>query len=157
MAIYPVKGKRILEIGCGIGLAGMVTQQRDADITFTDYHPMVEEFLIRNFAINDLTLLKYQRGSWFDSGFDLGLFDLIIASDVLYSPERQLILPHFIERHLAPGGEVMIVDPGRHQDRAFNRAMITLGHTVDERKVIFEDEFNVKTHCRIYNYHRTLV
>lgn len=40
----PVENKRILEVGCGIGLPSLVLQQRGANITATDYHPLAEEF-----------------------------------------------------------------------------------------------------------------
>ena len=36
---FDTKGKRILEIGCGIGLTSLLLNQRKADITATDYHP----------------------------------------------------------------------------------------------------------------------
>ena len=37
--------KRILEVGCGLGLASLVLNERSADISATDYHPEVETFL----------------------------------------------------------------------------------------------------------------
>ncbi len=38
MLDYQIKGKRVLEVGCGIALASLVLNQRDADITATDHH-----------------------------------------------------------------------------------------------------------------------
>ena len=35
---HEVKGLKILEVGCGIGLASLVLNHRLADITATDYH-----------------------------------------------------------------------------------------------------------------------
>lgn len=43
---YEIKGNRILEVGCGIALASLVLNHRLADITATDYHPEVENFLV---------------------------------------------------------------------------------------------------------------
>jgi 2-polyprenyl-3-methyl-5-hydroxy-6-metoxy-1,4-benzoquinol methylase len=37
MSRFPVEGKSILEVGCGIGLPSLVLQQRGATITATDY------------------------------------------------------------------------------------------------------------------------
>jgi predicted nicotinamide N-methyase len=36
---YNIEGLRILEVGCGLGLASLVLNHRHADITATDYHP----------------------------------------------------------------------------------------------------------------------
>jgi hypothetical protein len=40
-------------------------------------------------------------------------FDLILASDVLYEKEYAEILPKIFKRALAPGGMVILADPGR--------------------------------------------
>lgn len=37
---YRIANKRILELGCGIGLASLVLQRRGADITASDMHPL---------------------------------------------------------------------------------------------------------------------
>jgi len=47
MTRFPIEGKSILEVGCGLGLPSLVLQQRGADITASDYHPLAEEFLRR--------------------------------------------------------------------------------------------------------------
>ena len=41
-----LKIKRILEVGCGIGLSSLILNRLNADITATDYHPEAEKFLI---------------------------------------------------------------------------------------------------------------
>src|SRR3954467_11935213 len=40
MADFPIDVKRILEVGCGIGLASLVLKRRGADITACDHHPL---------------------------------------------------------------------------------------------------------------------
>jgi predicted nicotinamide N-methyase len=40
-------------------------------------------------------------------------FDLILASDVLYEKEYARLLPGIFKRALAPGGMVIVADPGR--------------------------------------------
>src|SRR5438270_8448148 len=44
---------------------------------------------------------------------NLGRYDLIFASDVLYEREYALLLPQILRRTLAPGGYGLIGDPGR--------------------------------------------
>jgi hypothetical protein len=91
-----VQGERILEIGCGLGLASLVCQRAGADITASDCHPMARSFMRHNLRLNDLPPLPYRHGHWTDllhgpaphapSGHKCvsGQFDLIIGADVLY-------------------------------------------------------------------------
>ncbi|MFI4959611.1 MAG: class I SAM-dependent methyltransferase, partial [Lysobacterales bacterium] len=48
MSTHDIVGKRILELGCGLGLSSLVLQQRHADITASDHHPLAESFLRHN-------------------------------------------------------------------------------------------------------------
>ena len=42
---FDIDGKRIMELGCGIGLASLVLKRRGADVVATDAHPLAEVFL----------------------------------------------------------------------------------------------------------------
>src|SRR5258706_1602288 len=64
MALRPVSGERILEIGCGLALASLVGHRRGADITASDCHPQAANFLRENARLNDLPPLKYRHGHW---------------------------------------------------------------------------------------------
>src|SRR5512139_2299822 len=64
MAEFQLHGRRILEIGCGIGLASLVLQRRCADITSTDLHPLAETFLAENLALNQMAALPFFHCSW---------------------------------------------------------------------------------------------
>src|SRR5690606_42011111 len=69
-----IAGRRILEIGCGLGLPSLVLQQRGADITASDHHPLVEHFLDYNATLNELRPLNYFDLAWEDPAPDLGRF-----------------------------------------------------------------------------------
>ena len=57
-------GERILEIGCGLGLASLVGHRRGADMTASDCHPLAGLFLANNLRLNDLAPMKYRHGLW---------------------------------------------------------------------------------------------
>lgn len=155
MATYPVDGKRILEIGCGIGLASLVLHNEGADITATDLHPLAESFLDENLSLNDLPTLPFHGGDWGQEVPELGQFDLLIGSDLLYEPEHPKLLANFIDRHANEGAEVIIVDPGRGQQGRFNRAMDARGYG---RETAWADQLPVRERLDkgyVLNYRRS--
>jgi predicted nicotinamide N-methyase len=120
-------GKRILEIGCGLGLASLVAHRRLADVTASDCHPLAEVFLKANLLLNALPAMKYHTGQWTTPHAGLGQFDLIIGSDVLYERSHPQQLSDFIDRHSAESVEVIVVDPNRGHRSRFTQHMQALG------------------------------
>ncbi|MBU0992158.1 MAG: methyltransferase domain-containing protein [Proteobacteria bacterium] len=139
MIDYDVAGKRILELGCGIGLASLVLNNRLADITATDYHPEAENFLLENVRLNQGKAIPFVRTGWDDNNCSLSDFDLIIGSDVLYESNHVNMLAGFIDLHAKPHCEVVLVDPGRGQHARFSKKMVNLGYSHSQRKPINVD------------------
>jgi predicted nicotinamide N-methyase len=160
LALRPVVAtERILEMGCGLGLASLVAHRRGADVTASDKHPLAAQFLIENLHLNQLPPMPYRSGDWatpggldatVDAGLDAppddrpvaatpsnpvqGRFNLLIGSDLLYERDTSPQLAAFIGRHAAPSSEVWIVDPNRGHRAAFGRCMKALGYAqTDER------------------------
>ena len=128
MSQFSIAGKRILEVGCGIGLASLVLNHRLADITATDHHPEAGAFLSENTKLNNGPAIPFVRTGWTDEESDLGEFDLIIGSDLLYEADHAILLATFINQHALPRCEVIIVDPGRGHSNRFGRQMVELGY-----------------------------
>lgn len=61
---YDIGGKRILEVGCGIGLSSLLLNQRQANITATDHHPEAEHFLSENVKLNQGRAIPFVRTGW---------------------------------------------------------------------------------------------
>ncbi|MBF6057415.1 class I SAM-dependent methyltransferase [Thiomicrorhabdus heinhorstiae] len=127
MQHFEISGKRILEVGCGLGLSSLLLSLRDADITATDYHPEAGKFLVENIKLNQCKEIPFLRTNWKDEQPQLGSFDLIIGSDLLYEQNHINMLSDFIERHTKPGAEVILVDPGRGKHAKFSKAMMENG------------------------------
>lgn len=132
MQTWDLGARRVLEIGCGLALASLVIHRRNGDITTSDCHPLTETFLRANLQLNALPAMNYRTGNWSRSNPDLGLFDLIIGSDVLYERDQPQQLADFLQRHAAPICEVLIVDPNRSNRSAFNRHMTKNGFALLE-------------------------
>ena len=128
MATFDIGSKRILELGCGLALASLVIHRRGGDITASDCHPLCSPFLDENLRINFLPAMKYQSANWTRPNPQLGRFDLIIGSDLLYDRGQPEALSRFINLHAEPQVEVVIVDPNRGNQTSFSRKMGELGY-----------------------------
>lgn len=124
MADYDIANRRILEVGCGVGLASLVLNKRLADISATDIHPSANHNLRYNTRLNNDRDIPFLRTAWEDRrDDDFGLFDLIIGSDVLFEPDHAEKLAEFIELYARPTCEMVLVDAGRGLVPAFTRGM----------------------------------
>ena len=129
MGTYELVGRRVLELGCGLGLASLVVHRRGGDITASDCHPLAPQFLAENLELNQLPVMKYSAAHWSRDNPGLGRFDVIIGSDVLYDREQPEALSGFIDRHSEARVDVLIVDPGRGNQSTFSRKMVLLGYS----------------------------
>lgn len=149
-----IEGRRILELGCGLGLASLVLQRRGADITATDYHPLVEAFLDYNANLNRLAPVAYRHLPWELAAPDLGRFDLIIGSDILYERGHAEILAQLIWRHALPQAEVLVTCPGRGYRGRFSRALEAQGYRLSARPKRFVDDEVPPFRGRLLRYRR---
>ncbi len=108
-----LKGKRVLELGCGLALPSLLAAKLGADVTAMDNHENFQKILNQNMTANHVTC-KAAVGSFADPELKLGRFDWIIASDILYEPDLYPGLEQFILDHIGGAGKVLIADPGRY-------------------------------------------
>lgn len=134
-----IHGKRILELGCGIGLASLVLQRRGADIVATDVHPLAESFLAYNAALNQLPAVHFRQLHWDRPLPTLGEFDMIVASDVLYERDHASLLASVIERHARPKAEVLVTDPGRGNSAPFTRMLAAQGFELTQQRSVMDE------------------
>lgn len=150
----PVAGKRILEVGCGLGLSSLVLQRRGADITASDRHPLAGEFLARNAALNSLPPVAFRIAQWTGPNPGLGTFDLIIGADILYERDHVALLSAFFALHANPVAEILITDPGRGHGNALNRALAAQGYLCSEVRSGFEAGEKPPFRGRLLRYRR---
>ncbi|MEZ7832166.1 MAG: histidine kinase [Gammaproteobacteria bacterium] len=151
---YNTGSKRILEIGCGMALSSLLLNKQQADITATDYHPETGIFLARNALLNEDQPIAYKQVDWADTDDDLGLFDLIIGSDLLYEEQHIALLAKFIEAHSNPACEVIIVDPGRGRKNKLSARMIEFGFSSRQEKPSHTDYLNEEFKGHILTFAR---
>jgi predicted nicotinamide N-methyase len=102
-----------LELGCGVGLSTLAATSAGFDVLSTDYYVDALDVTRANVFRNLGTTARTRMVDWRHFPEDLGTFDLVFASDVLYEKEYAELLPVLLLRLLAPAGIALIADPGR--------------------------------------------
>jgi ETFB lysine methyltransferase len=106
-------GKRALELGCGVGLSTLAATSAGFDVLATDYYEDALDVTRANVFRNLGTTARTRLVDWRHFPEDLGTFDLVFASDVLYEKEYAELLPVLLRGLLTPRGFALIADPGR--------------------------------------------
>ncbi|MBK8816904.1 MAG: methyltransferase domain-containing protein [Methylococcaceae bacterium] len=151
---YDIGSKRILEVGCGMALSSLLLNQQCANITATDYHPEAHKFLQRNVLLNGGRSIAFEQVDWADMNDNLGSFDLIIGSDLLYEDNHIELLANFINRHSNPACEIIIVDPGRGKRNKLSYRMMEFGFTFSYQKPSHTDYIDQEFKGHIIKYVR---
>jgi predicted nicotinamide N-methyase len=106
-------GQRVLELGCGLGLVAIAAAMAGADVTATDYYDDAILFASLNVAEATGRTISARMVDWTAMPDDLGRFDVVLTSDVLYEPRYAALVAGAITATVARGGEAIIADPGR--------------------------------------------
>ena len=122
-------GQRILEIGCGFGLAGIVACQKGGIGLFTDYEQDTLAFARYNALQNGCTdRASFVQMDW-NSSCLKGKFSRILASDVIYEDTHWNPILSLLQTHLAPDGEAIFSEPNRTSASGFLERVSRYGFT----------------------------
>jgi predicted nicotinamide N-methyase len=116
-----------LEIGCGLGLAGLVGMARGLRVQFSDYDRAPLEFVVRSAAANgfDRGLYSTRLLDWRNLPDER--FPVILGADVTYESRLVPLVANVLAAMLATGGVGLIASPYRVADEGFPAAVESLG------------------------------
>ncbi len=102
-----------LEIGCGLGLAGLVAVARGVRVQFTDYDPAPLQFVARSAIENGFDPSRFTTRllDWRDLPDER--FPLILGADVLYEARLVPLVANLLDRMIAADGSGLIASPYR--------------------------------------------
>ena len=115
-------GATAIELGCGIGLAGIAGLKAGLQVVFTDHEPLAVALAIENAQRNGFADSSGHVLDWAGDGTDgttENKFDFCLASDVLYESDSHADLLAMAAQLLHSGGLFFIGDPGRRNTRDF--------------------------------------
>ena len=109
------EGARILDVGCGWGLAGIYcAKKHNAVVTGVDIDPEVFPYLRLNAEINEVKIATMKRGFGGLTGKQLMNFDVLIGADICFWDKMTYSLKRLINRAMRTGPKMVIIaDPGR--------------------------------------------
>lgn len=103
---------RVLELGCGLGLVGLVASELGYRVIVSDYEDDALTFVLQSAEHNRIPPPEVRFIDWRERFPELRL-DRIVAADVLYETRHLRPIAEFIEHHLAPDGFALICDANR--------------------------------------------
>lgn len=120
VAARALRGARVLELGCGLGLPSLAAALAGGRVLATDWSPDAVAMTARNAERNGLSIDTLVC-SWVtpEPLLERGPWDLVLASDVLYEARNREALAPLLPRLLAPHGAVWLADPGRPDAEPF--------------------------------------
>ena len=126
MAVIAGDYQRVIEIGCGLGLAGLAAMAKGASVLFTDYERDALAFVELNALVNFGRMPATALMDWRRPALAC-TFDVVLAADVAY--EKRFFDP-LIETFgalLKPGGRVLLGEP-RHAVVVLDPVQADPGH-----------------------------
>lgn len=109
-----VQNRRILELGAGLGFAGLVAQSLGGQVSQTDHIPDVLSLAAHNAQQNGLEGIERFVADW-RRWKSREQYDVLLGSDILYQKLMHPYLTAVFDVALAPGGILLLSDPLRPQ------------------------------------------
>ena len=145
-----LSGQRILEIGCGFGVSGIVASQGGGRVLFSDYERDALLFAQYNaFQNRCIEKISFVQTDWNAPCFK-SRFARILAADVVYEEKNWEPILALIEKNLAADGTAIIAEPDRASADGFFDLLKRHGFTSEEfgyTALLEEDPSTITVYC----------
>jgi predicted nicotinamide N-methyase len=126
-------GLRVLDLGCGLGLAGIAAARNGASVLLADYDQDAMLFAEWNARANldgrCLTRTRFRVADWREPEA-LGTFDVVLGADIVYERRTFVPLLSCLQTVLSSGGEAWLAEPDRSLGSEFFAFARDLGWTI---------------------------
>jgi predicted nicotinamide N-methyase len=114
VAARALRGRRVLELGCGLGVPAIAAALAGGRVTATDWSPAAVEAVAANAGRNgarvEALVCSWQEP---DAIVSRAPWELVLAADVLYEHRNIGLLLDLLPRLTAGRGEIWLADPHR--------------------------------------------
>jgi len=139
-----IKGKRILEIGCGLGEASVYFAKQGAIVTASDISGGMLDVAARLARRHNAEISTIQVSAQNLSAIPNHTYDYIYAANLLHHVDIQTFI-HEAKSKLKPGGEAFFWDPVHYNPVIqIYRKMATQVRTEDEHPLTRRDLANIR-------------
>jgi predicted nicotinamide N-methyase len=127
-----LRDRDVLDLGCGVGLVGIVCGRLGARVTFLDREAGALAAVRRNCRRNGLAPARTIGGDWNHGGHRVepDAYDLVVGGDVVYDDLEWPAIGTALMRTLRVGGIALLADPGWVVQRKLRGAFRRSGFTV---------------------------
>ena len=131
-----LSGTRVLEIGCGLGLAGLAALGRGASVTFSDYDEAPFPLIRQSVRASGFVSSRVETVplDWRALPADK-TYSWILGADVLYEKRLVPLVGNLIATLLAPRGTALVADPYRVAAEEFPALVESLGLKCDSQPI----------------------
>lgn len=130
-----LRDRACLDLGCGLGLTGMIAASVGAKVVAFDYEWPAVRFAWHNAELNGVSQPLWMLMDWRDPALKAGAFDFIWGGDVLYEKRFFEPLISLFRHALAPGGKIWIGEPVRTVSRPVWDELRQRGFTAEKLTV----------------------
>ena len=134
--------KRFLEIGSGMGIAGIVASSFGHDITLTEYNTNALNFARANAEKNRIdtdSTLKIVRLDWNEPILE-ETYDLIFGSEIIYNDRDYQPILRLFEKFLKPGGKIILAERVRKTSIEFFKQISKIFDIQAKKKILRSED-----------------
>ncbi len=121
-----VRDQTVLDLGCGLGLTGIVAAQKGGRVTFADKEVTAVSFARENARLNGCARYGVQQIDFTQDILETD-FALILGAEILYDRPTFPALVRFLARHLSPAGRAILADAKRTNTQDFYQRLDQAG------------------------------
>lgn len=118
--------RSVLDLGCGLGLTGIVASLKGGRVTFADHEPQALAFARANAELNGCCGYRTQQLDFSHDSL-AQRFSLILGAELVYDRSLFSVLIDFLLRHLTPDGSALLADAHRTNTDEFYRQLDARG------------------------------
>ena len=108
----------VLDLGCGLGVTGIIASLKGGHVTFADKEPPAVAFAMMNAQMNNCPLFAARTLDFICDTLDTQ-FSLILGAEILYDRPTFPALVAFLQHHLTPQGRAVFADARRTNTEEF--------------------------------------